>query len=86
MNYSIGYFYTAVALPVWTNLAKHFLFVWLCARNIKKGRKRIKRLEELSSYYPSQYNFNDVVRKAVCLDVYSVLCSSLYLERITVEL
>ena len=38
------------ALPVWTNLGKHSLFVWLFVSSIKTGTRRIMRLNELSSF------------------------------------
>ena len=37
------------ALCVWTNLGKHSLFVWLFVSSVKTGRRRIIRLDELSS-------------------------------------
>ena len=36
------------SFSVWTNLGKHSLFVWLLVSSIKKGARRIIRLDELS--------------------------------------
>ena len=36
-------------LCVWTNLGKHSSFVWLFVSSVKTGRRRIIRLDELSS-------------------------------------
>ena len=35
------------ALCLWTNLAKHLLFVWLCVSRIKTGTRSIIRPDEL---------------------------------------
>ena len=37
------------ALSVWTNLGKHSLFVWLYVSRIETGKRRIIRLDKLSS-------------------------------------
>ena len=37
------------ALPVWTNLGKHSLFVWLFVSSVKMGTRDIILLDELSS-------------------------------------
>ena len=37
------------ALSVWTNLGKHSLFVWLLVCSVKTDKRRIIRLDELSS-------------------------------------
>ena len=37
------------ALSVWTNLGKHSLFVWLFVSSPKTGKRRIIRIDELSS-------------------------------------
>ena len=41
-------FYTSDALSVWTNLGRHFFFVWLFVSSIKTGTRRLMRLDELS--------------------------------------
>ena len=41
-------FYTSDVLSVWTNMGKHFFFVWLFVSSIKTDKRRIMRLDELS--------------------------------------
>ena len=46
---SLAVFILEDALYVWTNLGKHSLCVWLFVSSVKKGTRRIIRLDELSS-------------------------------------
>ena len=46
---SMAVFILEDALPVWANLGKHSLFVWLFVSSVKTGTRRIICLHELSS-------------------------------------
>ena len=46
---TLAVFILDYALPVWTNLGKHSLFVWLFVSSVKTGTRDIILLDELSS-------------------------------------